>query len=431
MNWHEKYANKIVSADEAVKVIKSNDRVLVGHATGEPSVLVEAMVNRAAELRNVELFHMVCMGRGLYCQPEYRDSCHFNGAFLGKYTREACAEGRADYVPAFFFELPDLLTSRMPLNVALIHVSPPDENGNCSYGVSCDFTETGVRNPDTKVIVQVNDRMPYTYGTYLNLDRADYIVEVHEEIIELPMPKIGEIESKIGENVASLIEDGSTLQLGIGAIPDAVIRFLGDKKDLGIHTEMFSDGVVGLAERGVINNAKKTLHNGKFVASFLMGTRRLYDFVDKNDDLLMLPIDYVNDPFVIAQNDKMISINSTMQVDLYGQLNSTAVGPEMYSGVGGQVDFVRGAARSKGGRSIIALSSTAKGGKISKIACRLDPGAAVTTSRYDAQTIVTEYGAADLVGLNLRQRAKALIEIAHPDFREQLTKEAWEMKNFR
>lgn len=431
MNWREKYKDKIVTAAEAVKVIKSGDRVLLGHATGEPSALVEAMVERAGELRDVELFHMVCMGQGKYCLPEYKDSFRFNACFLGKYTREAVADGRGDYIPCFFFEIPELLTSRLPLDVALIQVSPPYENGNCSYGVSCDFTEAGPRNPRTKVCLQINERMPYTYGTTLNLDRADFIVEDNREIIVLPAPKIGQVEEQIGRNVADLVEDGSTLQLGIGAIPDAVIRFLGDKKDLGIHTEMFSDGVVGLAERGVINNAKKNLHQGKFVASFLMGTRKLYDFVDHNPDVLMLPIDYVNDPEIIRQHDRMVSINSTMQVDLYGQLNSTAVGPDIYSGVGGQVDFVRGARRSKGGRSIIALPSTAKGGSISKIVCRLDPGAAVTTSRYDVDTIVTEFGVAQLIGLNLRERAKALINIAHPDFQERLEKEAWETKNLR
>lgn len=431
MNWREKYKDKICTADEAVKIIKSNDRVIIGHACGEPTVLKDAMVRRAAELRNVDLVHMVCMGTGEYCQPEYKDSFHFNSCFLGKYTREAVSEGRADYVPCFFFEMPNLLLTKLPVDVALIQVSPPDENGNCSYGVSCDYTEAGAKNPRTKVILQINERYPYTYGTTINLDRADYIVEADQDVIELQAPKIGPVEEMIGKNIASLVEDGSTLQLGIGAIPDAVIRFLGDKKDLGIHSEMFSDGVVGLAEKGVINNAKKTLHNGKFVASFLMGTQKLYDFANKNKDVLMFPIDYVNDPFINSQNDKLVSINAAMQADLYGQLNSSAIGTEMYSGIGGQVDFVRGASRSKGGRSVIALPSTAKGGTISKIVCRLDPGAVVTTSRYDVDTIVTEYGIAELKGLNLRQRARKLIEIAHPDFRAKLEKEAWETRNLR
>jgi 4-hydroxybutyrate CoA-transferase len=431
MDWKRRYQNKIVSADEAVKAIRSDDRVLIGHATGEPSVLVDAMVRRGGELRNVQLLHMVCMGKAEYCQPQYKDSFRFNGCFLGKGTREAVSDGRGDYIPCFFYEMSELFTTKLPVNVALIQVSLPDENGDCSYGVSCDYTELGVRNPNTIVIVQVNENYPYTYGTKLNLERADFIVEAKQDVIILPPPKIGPVEEKIGKNIADLIPDGATLQLGIGAIPDAVIRFLGDKENLGIHSEMFSDGVVGLARKGVINNAKKKLHTGKFVASFLMGTRELYDFVDKNEDVVMLPIDYVNDPYVIRQNDNVISINASMQIDLYGQLNSAAIGTEMYSGIGGQVDFVRGARMSKGGRSIIALPSTAKNNTISKIVVRLDPGASVTTGRYDVDTVVTEYGVAELIGKNLRERARALIEIAHPDFRAQLEKDAWEMKNLR
>jgi len=433
MNWRNAYKDRIVSPDEAVKAIRSGDRVLIGHACGEPSVLVDAMVRRAdmKEIFNIELVHMVCMGKGQYCGQEYAEHFHFNGCFLGAHTREMVSEGRGDYIPCFFHEMPGLLTTKNTIDVALIQVSPPDEDGNCSYGVSCDYTEASVRNPKTKIILQVNERMPYTYGTSINLSRADCIVPADQELIELKPPKIGEVEEKIGKICADLIEDGSTLQLGIGGIPDAVIRFLGDKKDLGIHTEMFSDGVIDLAKRGIINNAKKKLHPGKFVASFLMGTRKLYDFVDHNNDVLMFPIDYVNDPYIISQNDRVVSINSSMQVDLFGQCNSAAIGTEMYSGIGGQVDFVRGAKRSRAGRSIIALPSTAKGGTVSKIVCRLDPGAAVTTSRYDVGTIVTEHGYADLWGLNLRQRAKALIDIAHPAFREALEKEAYVTRNLR
>jgi 4-hydroxybutyrate CoA-transferase len=431
MNWREAYKDKIVSADTAVKRIKSGDRVLVGHACGEPTVLVDAMVRRSPELRNVELVHMVSMGKAEYCKPEMAENFHFNSCFLGSTTRKAVSSGRGDYIPCFFFEMPGLLTKRNLLDVALIQASYPDENGNCSYGVSCDYTEAGVRNPNTIVIIQMNSKMPYTFGTTLNLSRADFIVEADQELIELAPPTIGEVEEKIGRNIASLVEDGATMQLGIGAIPDAAIRFLGDRKDLGIHTEMFSDGVVKLAKEGVINNRRKTLHNGKFVASFLMGTKVLYDFVDKNPDVLMFPIDYVNDPFINSQNENLISINSTIQVDLEGSCNSEAIGTEQYSGIGGQVDFVRGANRSKGGKPIIALPSTAKGGTVSKIVSRLDPGAPVTTSRYDSRIIVTEYGIADLYGLNLRQRARALIEIAHPDFREELERQAWENKNLR
>jgi len=431
MNWREVYKNKIVSADEAVKQIKSGNRVLVGHACGEPTALVDAMVRRAPELRNVELVHMVSMGKAEYCKPEMAENFHFNSCFVGATTRMAVSSGRGDYLPCFFFEMPSLLTTRNLLDVALIQVTPPNENGDCSYGISCDYTEAGVRNPNTIVIIQINTKMPYTFGTSLNLSRANFIVEVEQELIELQPPKIGELEEKIGKNVASLVDDGATLQLGIGAIPDAVLHFLGERKNLGIHSEMFSDGVVKLAREGVINNSKKTLHNGKFVASFLMGTKVLYDFVDKNPDVLVFPIDYVNDPFINSQNENLISINSTIQVDLQGALNSEAIGTEQFSGIGGQVDFIRGANRSKGGKAIIALPSTAKGGTISKIVSRLDPGSPVTTSRYDSRIIVTEYGIADLYGLNLRQRAKALINIAHPKFREELEREAWEDRNLR
>lgn len=426
MNWRELYQNKIVSADEAVRCIQSGDRVLIGHACGEPSALVDAMVRRADELSDVELFHMVCMGKGEYCKPEMASHFHYNGCFLGKGTREAVQRGTADFIPCFFFEIPKMLTTKLPLDVALIQVSPPDENGNCSYGVSCDYTEAGVRNPNTKVVVQINRRMPFTYGTMFPLSRADYIVEEDRELIELTPVKSGPVEESIGKNVASLIEDGSTLQLGIGGIPDAVLSFLTSHKDLGIHSEMFSDGVVALAEKGIVNNRCKTLHPGKFVVSFLMGTRRLYDFVDHNEDVLMYPVDYVTNPFVNYQNDKLVSVNSTMEVALDGSLNSEAIGSRVYSGVGGQVDFVRGTAYSKGGKSIIALPSSAKGGTVSKIVPFLSDGAPVTTSRNDARIIVTEYGIADLFGLNLRQRAKALINIAHPNFREDLERQAWE-----
>ncbi len=431
MSWREKYRSKIVSAQEAVKIIKSGDKVLVGHATGEPSVLVDAMVDRAAELQNVELMHLVCMGKARYCTEDMKEHFNYRGPFLGKGTRDAVKAGRGDYFPCFLHEVPKLLTTKNIMDVALIMVSPPDEKGNCSYGVSIDYTEAATRTPSTKVILQINSRMPYTYGTTINLDRADLIVEADQELIELPAPQIGEVEEKMGKNIAELVNDGDTLQLGIGAVPDAVLRFFGGRKNLGIHSEMISDGVLTLVEKGIVNNSKKSLHPGKFVVTFLMGTRKLYDFVDHNQDVLARPCDYVNNPYVISQNDNMVAINATMEVDLFGQLNSNSIGPNQYSGVGGQVDFIRGANASKGGRAIIALPSTAKKGTVSKIVSRLSPGSAVTTSRYDSRFIVTEYGAVDLFGLDLRQRAKALISIAHPNFREQLEKDAWESGNLR
>ena len=422
MNWKEIYESRKMTAREAVSRIRSGNRVVIAHACGEPSYLVEAMVANAAAYRDVEIVHMVAMGKGEYCKPEYAENFRHNGIFLGGNTRAAIAEGRGDFTPSFFFEVPRLFHSTLPVDVALVMVTPPDENGMCSLGVSVDYTMEAVKSAKT-VIAQVNPQMPWTGPhSLVSVEDLDCIVEHEAPLIELQPPKISDVERAIGENCAALIPNGATLQLGIGAIPDAVLLFLKGKKDLGIHTEMFSDGVVELAEAGVITNAKKSLHPGKFVATFLMGTKRLYDFVDHNPDVELRPVDYVNNPFVIAQNDKLISINSCVQVDLMGQVASESIGAKQISGVGGQVDFVRGAAASKGGVSIMAMPSTVKG-KISKIVPLLDEGAAVTTSRNDVDYVVTEYGIAHLKGRTLRERAHALIEIAHPDFREELKRE--------
>lgn len=367
--------------------------------------------------------HMVAMGSAPYCQPGMEKHFRHNALFVGGSTRKAVEEGRADYTPCFFHEAPKFFREGiLPVDVVFLQVSEPDENGNCSLGISVDYTQPAAEVAKLK-IAQVNKNMPYTYGNGINLKDIDYIVEKDEPLIELQPPKIGETEHKIGEYVASLIHDGDTLQLGIGAIPDAVLSFLGDKKDLGIHSEMFSDGVVDLANKGVITNAKKTIDPGKFVSCFLMGTKKLYDFVNHNPDVLIKPVDYTNDPFVVAKIDNIISINSAMQVDLMGQVNAEMIGYKQFSGVGGQVDFVRGASRAKGGKAIIAMPSTAAHGKISKIVPLLDEGAAVTTSRNDVDYVVTEFGIAHLKGATLRQRAIALIKIAHPDFREGLIAE--------
>ena len=348
--------------------------------------------------------------------------------FLGGSSREAAAQGRADFTPSFFFEIPRLFSTTLPVDVAMVMVSPPDENGMCSLGVSVDYTQEAVRRAKL-VIAQVNPQMPYTGPHSLVPATAlDCIVEWDAPLIELAPPKIGEVERAIGGHCASLVPDGATLQLGIGAIPDAVLLFLEGKKDLGIHSEMFSDGVVKLAEAGVINNTRKSLHPGKFEVAFLMGTRRLYDFVDHNPDVELRPVDYINNPFIIAQNDNLISINSCVQVDLMGQVASETIGPKQISGVGGQVDFVRGASASRGGVSIMAMPSTVKG-KLSKIVPLLDEGAAVTTSRNDVDYVVTEYGVAHLKGETLRQRARNLIAVAHPDFQDGL-KEEFERRFF-
>ena len=416
---------KFVTAQEAVKQIKSGDRVVVSHAVAEPQTLLNAMIENASAYKNVEIVHMVAMGKSAYCNPEYKDNFIHNALFIGGSTRGAYAEGRVDYTPAFFFEIPRLFKKKiLPVDVALITVSPPDKFGYCSYGVSVDYTKPAAESAKM-VIAQINDKMPRTGGDcFIHIDAVDYAVEVSEDIIQLPRPTLGEVDRKIGENCASLVKDGATLQLGIGALPDAVLSFLGNKKDLGIHTEMFSDGVLELVDKGVVTNKAKTLHNGKFIATFLMGSRKLYDFVDQNPCVEMYPVDYVNDPSIIAKNYRMTSINSALQVDFMGQVNAESIGYKQFSGTGGQVDYVRGTSFCEEGVSIIAFESTASKGTRSRIVPILDEGATITTSRNDVHYIVTEYGVADLRGKSLKNRAKALIEIAHPDFRDTLTQQA-------
>ena len=426
MEWKTYYETHITDAAAAVQRIKSGDRVVVGHACGEPAYLIDAMVANADAYENVEIVHMVAKGKSEYCLPRYGKNFRHNALFVGASTKAAVAEGRADFTPCFFSEIPALFQSTLPVDVALIQITPPDAHGMCSLGVSVDYTLPAAKAARV-VLAQVNNCMPYTTGAcQIPVEEIDCFVLHDKPIIPLPPPRIGPVEEAIGKNVATLIRDGDTLQLGIGAIPDAVLLFLKDKKDLGIHSEMFSDGVVELAEAGAITNRKKTLHPGKYVATFLMGTQRLYDFVDQNPAVYMAPVDYVNDPYLIAQNENMVSINSCVQIDLMGQVASETIGLTQISGTGGQVDFIRGAARSKGGRAIIAMPSTVKG-KTSKIVPVLDAGAAVTTCRCDVDYVVTEYGIAQLKGRTLRERARALIGIAHPDFRQALI-EAFEAR---
>lgn len=421
MDWQSYYEKRTVSAEEAIKNIRSGDRVVAGHACGEPSYLMDTLVAHAENYKNVEIVHMLAMGKAAYCQPGMEKHFRHNAIFVGARTREAINSGRGDFTPTFFYQVPELFRTTMPVDVALISVTPPNKDGMVSLGVSVDYDYEAVMTAKT-VIAQVNSQMPFTYGKLIPVEKISYFVNYSAPIIELTPPAIGDVERAIGEHCASLVRDGDTLQLGIGAIPDAVLTFLKNKKDLGIHSEMFSDGVVDLVEAGVITNQKKTLHPGKCVANFLMGTKRLYDFVDHNPDVLVLPVDYVNHPIVIGQNDNLVSINSCVQVDLTGQVASESIGSKQISGIGGQVDFIRGAAFSKGGRSIIAMPSTVKG-TASKIVARLDEGAAVTTSRTDVDYIVTEYGIARLKGCSLRERARSLISIAHPAFREELMTE--------
>lgn len=423
MNIDKLYKEKLTTAEEAVKHIPSNCRVVTGHATGEPTVIVDAMVDNYMQYENVEIVHLVAMGNCGYTRPEMKGHLRHNALFVGAGTREAVNDGRADFTPTFFYQVPKLFKTSLPVDVAIIQVSPPDENGNCSFGVSCDFTKPAADLAKI-VIAQVNNMMPFTYGdNFINIKDIDYIVEVSKPLLELMPPTIGEVEKAIGEHCASLIEDGSTLQLGIGAIPDAVLLFLKDKKDLGIHSEMFSDGIVDLYSSGAINNSKKSLHPGKMIVTFLMGSKKLYDFVNNNKDVELYPVDYVNDPLTIMKNSRMVSINSALQVDLMGQVCAEAIGLKQFSGVGGQVDYIRGTSMSLDGKAIIAMPSTASKGKLSRIVPFLDHGSCITTSRNDVEYIVTEYGIANLRGKSLKQRAKALINIAHPDFRDELIKE--------
>ncbi|MDR1237870.1 MAG: hypothetical protein LBK28_06495 [Propionibacteriaceae bacterium] len=422
MDWQSHYLSRLTSSDEAVKRIKSGDRVVVGHACGEPSALVDALVANAAEYRNVEIVHMVPMGTSPYCAPGMEEHFIHNSVFVGSPTRAAVNSGRADFTPVFFYKFPELLSTGLRPDVALVHVSPPDQHGYCSFGVSVDYTKTAAEVAGI-VIAQVNPNMPRTLGdSMIHVTDLDAIVETDDPIIELGAPVPSEVEMRIGEHCASLINDGDTLQLGIGAIPDAVLRFLTGKRDLGIHSEMFSDGVVELIEAGVVTNARKQLHPGKCVVSFLMGTRKLYDYADNNPAVFMAGVEWVNHPMVIAQNDNVVSINSCVQVDLQGQIVSSSAGLKQISGIGGQADFVRGSAFSKGGRSILAIGSMAKGG-ISKIIPFINEGSAVSTLREDVNYVVTEYGVAELAGQTLRERARRLIAIAHPEVRGQLQDE--------
>ena len=421
MGWRELYKSKLVSAKEAVSKIKSNDRVVIGLGVSEPTTLVEAMVNNKESYVNVEIVNMLTLGTTDYIKPKMKKYFKYNSIFVTGKTKDAVESGNADYTPCFFYEVPNLFKEgKLKVNVALIQVTPPDEHGYCSFGVSNDYTKDAASVADI-VIAQVNDKMPKVFGdSFIYVGDIDYIVESSMPIIEIKAPVIGEVEKKIGENCAKLIEDGATLQLGIGAIPDAVLLSLGDKKDLGIHSEMISDGVVDLVDKGVITNKKKSIHPGKIVVSFLMGTKKLYDFIDNNPQVESYSVNYVNNPLVIMQNSKMVSINSCIQVDLMGQVVSESIGPKQISGVGGQVDFIRGTNMSKDGISIIAMPSTASKGKISRIVSNLDLGSAVTTSRNDVNYIVTEYGIAQLKGKTLKERGRALINIAHPYFREKL-----------
>ena len=420
-DWKTLYKQKKTDLKTAIeKSVRSGDQVVLGHCAGVPVELTNEMRAQADRLSDVRVFHMVPLHDCWYCGPEWEGKFRHTTIFAGGPTRGSINEGRGDFIPCFFSELPGRFRDEsIDCDVALIMVSPPDEHGFMSYGISVDYTLQASKSARV-VVAEVNPKMPRTFGSFIHVSEIDYLVETDYEPIEIPLPKIGEVEEKIGKHIAELIPDRATLQLGIGAIPDAVLHFLTEKRDLGIHTEMFSDGVVDLYEKGVVTNRYNSLNPGKFTATFLMGTKRLYDFVDNNPAVLMQPVDYTNSVLVAGRLENLISINSAIEVDLYGQVAADMIGSKQFSAVGGQVDFVRSAMHSKGGKSIIAFPSTGKGGSISRIVHRLNEGACVTTSRHDVDYIVTEYGVAHLKGRSNKQRAEALISIAHPDFREEL-----------
>lgn len=414
------------SCDAAVSSIRSGERVFIHSVAAAPQRLIAAMTARAAELRNVEIVHLHTEGVAPYAAPEYAQSFRINALFVGDNVRAAVRSGRADYVPVFLSEVPHLFRERiLPLDVALLQLSPPDRHGFCSLGVSVDVALAAAHSAQ-RVIAQINPRMPRTHGDGLiHISQLSEAVFCHDELPERPPAPPSEVELSIGRHCASLIEDGATLQMGIGSIPNAVLASLHNHRRIGIHTEMFSDGVIDLVERGVITGEEKVSQRGKIVAGFVNGTRRLYDFIDDNPQVVMRDIGYVNDTAIIRQNPKVTAINSAIEVDLTGQVCADSIGPLQHSGVGGQMDFMRGAALSAGGKPIIALPSCTHRGE-SRIVAQLKPGAAVTTTRAHVHYVVTEYGVANLYGKNLGQRAQAMIAVAHPNHREALMAAAHE-----
>ena len=421
MSWQDAYRQKVVAPQDALGCLQSKMRVYIHPGCAEPEALVEALMARGPFVSGVEIVHLLTVGRADYIDRQMEGHFRHNAMFIGGNVRQAVNEGRADYTPVFLSQIENLFESgQMPIDVALIQVSPPDAHGFCSFGVGVDTTLTAARQAKF-VVAQVNDQMPRTFGDcFIQINDIDAIVEASRPLCQLKPIQITEVHHAIGKNVASLIEDGATLQLGIGGIPDAVLLELANHKNLGIHTEMLSDSVIPLIEGGVINGACKSIHRGKIVTGFVLGTKKLFDFVNNNPGFEFHPNAYTNDPYVISQNHKMVAINSALQVDMTGQVCADSIGTYFYSGIGGQVDFIRGASRCKNGKPIIAIPSTAKSGSISRIVPMLDPGAGVVTSRGSVHYVVTEYGVAYLHGRTIRQRAEALIEIAHPQFREQL-----------
>ena len=425
--WLPHYSRKLTDPGRAVQAIQSGQRVYIHPGCAAPLPLLEALCDRALRLRDVEVVHLLFFGPAPHTHAGMVGHLRHNAHFIGHNVRQAVNDGRADYTPIFLGEIAQLFRSgAMPIDVALVQVSTPDEHGFCSLGVGVDHTLDAIRVAK-HVIAEVNEQMPRVHGdAFVHVRQLHAIVETSRPLPEMPAEPGSEISRRIARNVADLVEDGSTLQTGIGAIPDAVLGFLRDRRALGVHTELFSDGVIDLIESGVVTGERKTLHPGKVIAGFILGTKRLFDFVDDNPVVELHPLAYTNDPYVIAQNEKMVAINSALEIDLTGQVCADSIGTSFYSGFGGQTDFIRGASRSRGGKPIIALASTAKGDTVSRIVPTLRPGAGVVTTRADIRWVVTEYGAVNLFGLNVRQRAKALVDLAHPNFRAALERAAHE-----
>ncbi len=408
-----------------MKAIKSGDTIFIGTGCAQPQHLVRALVEHAGHIYEAHIIQLLTMGEAPYADEKFRDKFKMNCFFVGDNVREALNKGIGDYTPIFLSEIPGEFDSgRIPVDVALISVTPPDANGLCSLGVSVDIVKSAIANA-RHVIAQVNSRMPRTFGdSFVHGNRLDMLVPYDQDIIELPVPRSDEVLRRIGQNIARLIEDGSTIECGIGRVPQALAEFLKDKKDLGVHTEMFSDWIIDLIECGAITCDRKTLNRGKVVASFCMGSERLYRYIDNNPFFEFYPTEYVNDPNIISQHEKMVGINVGLEIDLTGQVCADSLGYQFYSGIGGQVDFIRGAARSRGGKAIIAMPSTAKDGQVSRIVPHLTEGAGVVTTRGDVHYVVTEYGTAYLHGKSIRERSLELINIAHPKFRKELTQAA-------
>ena len=431
MNLEAIYRRKVTDADSALASIQSGNRVYLGGGAGVPKELINGLIRRASDLRDVELTHILTFADAPYVEPQYQDAIRVNALFIGPNVRKAVHAGLADFTPVFLSEIPDLFRNGLlPIDVALISLSLPDEHGFCSFGVEVGTSKPAAESART-IVAEVNRQMPRTLGdSFIHVSRLHHIVEVDYPLPDAPQGGSSERHLRVGQHIAEMIPDGATLQMGIGSIPDAVLQNLGSHRDLGVHTELFSDGIIDMVETGVITCSRKTFHPGKIIAGFLFGSKRLYEFAHNNPIIELHPTDYVNDPFNIAQNENMVAINSALQVDLTGQVCADSLGPQIFSGVGGQVDFIRGAARSKGGLPIVAFLSTAKEDAISRIVPMLNEGAGVVTTRNDVHYVVTEYGVASLYGKTVRHRAKELINIAHPKFRDELTAAAHKLGYF-